>query len=434
MPPTLFDATGRPVDVRALTTPADDTTVAGVRPLGFFPRHPADGITPQRLSALLRMAEYGDTISYLELAEQMEERDLHYRAVLGVRKRSVVQLPLQVVAAGDDADSVADAELVRDALNRDELADELFDLCDAIGKGYSILRVVWETSARSWMPRSFTWRDPRWFRPVGIDGRSFALRTEDNGAEPLPPYAFITHTGKEKSGAPVRGGIARIASWAYLFKNYNIKDWASFIETFGQPFRVGKYEPGATAEDKQALLSALVNIGADAAAMIPRSMLLEFLEVSRSSTDMYERAADWWDRQVSKVVLGQTGTTEVKGGSYAAAKVHNEVRGDIQAADAAQVAATLNQQFVRPVVDLNRGPRKRYPRVVLRLPRDRGVADMADAIGTLVDRGLELEQSVVRDELGFPEPGPGAKLLSPFRKDPAVPPHPAPVVVGPEDA
>ena len=429
MPPTLFDATGRPVDLRALTAPADDVATAGVRAVAFFPRHPADGLTPQRLTAMLRMAEFGDAFSYLELAEQMEERDLHYLAVLGTRKRAVSQLPIQVVAAGDDADSLADAELVRGALNREDLADELFDVADSVGKGYSVLRVVWETSERAWMPQSIRWRDPRWFRATGIDGRTFELRTENGASVPLPPYAWVVHTGKAKSGAPLRGGLARLAAWAYMFKNYDVKDWASYIETYGQPFRVGKYEPGATPEDKNALLTALVNIGSDAAAMIPRSMLLEFVEASRSSTDMYERAADWWDRQISKGVLGQTGTTEVSGGSYAAAKVHNEVRSDIQAADALQIGATLTRQFARPIVELNHGPRRQYPRIALRLPRARAVVDMATAIAELVDRGLELDQGVVRDELGFPDPAPDAKPLRPLQTPAPTPP----AVVGPDE-
>jgi phage gp29-like protein len=42
----------------------------------------------------------------------------------------------------------------------------------------------------------------------------------------------------------------------YLFKNYAVKDWVAFAEVFGMPLRIGKYEPGATKADREALIQA----------------------------------------------------------------------------------------------------------------------------------------------------------------------------------
>ena len=113
-------------------------------------------------------------------------------------------------------------------------------------------------------------------------GRPMPASTPEMGIQPLTaplaPFKFIVHVAKAKAGLPVRGGIARAAGWAYLFKNYVLKDWVTFAEIFGQPLRLGKYSPGATEADKQALLSAVANIGTDAAAIIPESMLIEFVE------------------------------------------------------------------------------------------------------------------------------------------------------------
>ena len=74
--------------------------------------------------------------------------------------------------------------------------------------------------------------------------------------EPLVPYKFIVHVAKAKAGLPIRGGLARAAGWAYLFKNYVLKDWVTFAEVYGQPLRVGKYGPGATEQDKETLLQS----------------------------------------------------------------------------------------------------------------------------------------------------------------------------------
>jgi len=84
----LYDAFGREVDTGMLSKEQAAPTMAGVRNI-FSVMHPSVGLTPHRLSQILHQAEYGDPYLYLELAEEMEEKDLHYLAVLGTRKHAV---------------------------------------------------------------------------------------------------------------------------------------------------------------------------------------------------------------------------------------------------------------------------------------------------------------------------------------------------------
>lgn len=227
---------------------------------------------------------------------------------------------------------------------------------------------------------------------------------------------------RAKAGLPIRGGLARAAGWVYLFKNYVLKDWATFTEVFGQPLRVGMYGPGATENDKRVLLNAVSNVGTDAGAVIPDSMVIEFTEARQSgSADLYERFCDYLDRQVSKAVLGQTLTTETprEGGSRAAAEVHQTVRRDIMNSDARRLAATITRELVKPIVDLNFGPRRRYPQFTLGLPDDQDVKVFADMISELADRGLRVSQKTVLDKLGLPQPQEGEPVLAPARSIPA---------------
>lgn len=408
----LLDADGRPVDLTALRAAQAAPSVTGVRQI--IGGHPAQGLTPARLAALLREAEQGDPTRYLELAEEMEEKDLHYLAVIGTRKRAVAQLDITVDAASDGADDQANADLVRAFLDREELEDEIFDILDAVGKGFSVTEILWETSERQWMPRRLEGRLPQWFVFDRADGRTIRLLTE-SGAEPLAPFKFVVHTHKAKSGLPIRGGLARAAAWGYLFKNYDLKDWIAFAEVYGQPLRVGKYHPGATPADKEVLLKAVANIGSDAAAIIPQSMLIEFVESKLTgNADLYERLATYLDAQVSKAVLGQTLTTEVGDtGSFAAAKVHDSVRGDIERADAKQLAATLNRDLVRPLIELNRGPQAAYPRLKIGRSERTDVGLLAEALSKLVPLGLRVRQAEVRGKLGLDEPEAADELLTP---------------------
>jgi len=190
----------------------------------------------------------------------MEEKDLHYLAVLGTRKNTVAQLELVVRAASSGSEDQRAAAMVREMIGGPlQLDSVLFDVLDAIGKGFSATEIIWDTSGREWFPAQLKWRDPRWFAFDWISGEELLVRTLSGQAiavegetkaqmpthftgggiysplgygigiqpmtAPLAPYKFVTHFAKAKAGLPIRGGLARAAGWAYLFKNYILKDW-----------------------------------------------------------------------------------------------------------------------------------------------------------------------------------------------------------------
>ncbi|MEX2450920.1 MAG: DUF935 domain-containing protein [Rhodospirillales bacterium] len=411
---TLYYPDGRPIDFGKLKEEQAGPSVAGVRQI--VSGHPAQGLTPGRLARILLDAESGDAENYLLLAEEMEEKDLHYLSVMGTRKRAISQLEMTVVAAGDEAEYQKHADFIKDFLTREEIEDEMFDILDAVGKGYSATEIMWDINERMWMPQRLEWRFPQWFEFDRNDGRTLHLRTEQ-GPQPLDPYKFIVHLHKAKSGLPIRGGLARAAAWGYLFKNYDLKDWITFIEVYGQPIRVGKFDAAATDKEKDILLQAVSQIGSDAAAIIPKSMMIEFIKSESSGggtgTKIYEEFAEYIDKQISKAVLGQTLTTEVGDtGSYAAGRVHNDVREDIERADCKQVAATLNHQLVRPMIDLNFGPQKKYPCICIGAPEQTDIKALSDSLANVVPLGLRVKSSEVREKMGLSEPEDDDEVLS----------------------
>src|ERR1700693_5020782 len=124
---TLYDAFGREVDVERLREEQAAPTMSGVRNI-YSSMHPSVGLTPERLTQILREAEFGDPFLYLELAEEMEEKDLHYLAVLGTRKQTVCDLDLEVRPASSAKDDLRAAEMVRAML-----ANDAIDLAAARG-------------------------------------------------------------------------------------------------------------------------------------------------------------------------------------------------------------------------------------------------------------------------------------------------------------
>lgn len=410
----LYDYRGNPIETKKLQEELAAPELAGVR--GPWFDSVANTLTPEVLATVIASVDNNDIESFLTLAEEMEERDLHYADVLGTRKLAVTGLDAMVESVSDNERDVEIADAVRDVVEDDAFDAMLPGLLDALGKGFSVTEILWDRSGPRWTPREYKWRDPRHFMFDIETGSEIRLRDVEDLAKglPLAPFKFLAHKPQIKMGMPIRGGLARLACVAYMLKGYTLKDWWAFMEVFGMPLRVGKYQDGATTEQKASLLRAVSSIGTDAACIISEKMVIDFVEASKTSggDKLFIAAADWIDRQVSKGVLGQTMTTD-DGSSLSQAKVHDQVRGDILVSDAKQASATIRRDLVKPFVDLNFGPQKKYPLFRLVVEESEDLEYFTKAIAPLIDRGLRVQASVVLDKFGLPEAEDGAELLVP---------------------
>jgi phage gp29-like protein len=411
-PPRLLDAYGRPVERKALAVRQAAAGVTGVRQV--WAQSVAAGLTPARLASILRAADQGDITAYAQLAEEMEERDPHYASVLGVRKRAVSGVTPTVEPASEDKRDQEIAEAVQSHIAEHDGWSALVEDClDAVAKGFSVVEIIWDTASTPWRPRGFEWVPGRFLTFDRETGQMLRLLDEADrqyGVE-LTPWKHIVHRSSVKSGHMARGGVARIAAFGWICKAYGLKDWMSFVETYGLPIRVGKYGPDATPEDIEKLFSAVANIGTDAAAVMPQAMQIEFQEASAGRGEtVFENLLRYIDEQVSKLVLGQTMTSD-DGSSQAQATVHNEVRLDIAQADARAVTGTLNRDLVRPFVDLNFGPQAAYPhlKIAIAEPEDTGL--LLTHTAAMAAAGVRIRASEIRARLGYSEPDAGDEVI-----------------------
>jgi phage gp29-like protein len=363
----------------------------------------------------MRDAADGDAREYLILAEEMEERDPHYASVLSTRKRAVAGIEPNVIPASDDPKDIEIADAVQALVDKPEFSVLVTDLLDGLGKGYSVCEIMWDQRGAQWTPREYLWRDPRFFVFDRESGQKLRLLDEADSFEgrPLPPFKFITHMPHLKSGIPIRSGLARLAAVSWMCKAYTLADWMAFAEVFGMPLRLGRYGENASDRDKEVLARAVANLGMDAAAIVPDTMRIEFIEAAKSAggQDLFWRLAEWLDRQLSKAVLGQTMTSD-DGSSNAQAQVHNDVRLDIKNDDGRQVGGTVNRDLVVPFVDLNYGVQERYPRVRIHEEEPEDITALADALDKIVPLGnAGISAREVRERMGFPEPDGDTELL-----------------------
>ncbi len=394
----------------------DTNEIAVAQVTDKYSEYPSNGLTPVKLAEIFKEADAGDVLRQMELFEEMEEKDPHLFSQLQTRKNAVTGLDFEIIPFSDDPRDKEIADFIEEQINGIEsLEDVETDLLDAIGKGFAVSEIMWGYDEGHVVVREIKSRHQKRFFWDSLDD-SFKVRTKDAPEGILlPTNKFIVHRYKARSGHTSRAGILRVVAWMYLFKNYDLKDWVSFAEVYGLPLRLGKYAPGASEADKVALMQALIQIGADAAGIIPDGTSIDFITTEKtSSSDLYERLARYCDEQISKAILGQTLTSDSGGGSYAQSKTHNDVRHDLTVADCKSLASTLRRDLIRPLCIFNFGEDKRVPHIRFDCEESEDLTQTATIIGTLVNEvGLRVPTSFIYKKFSIPEPEADEEVAAP---------------------
>ena len=153
-------------------------------------------------------------------------------------------------------------------------------------------------------------------------------------------------------------------------------------------------------------------------------MMIEIYNQADMHASIPITLCDWSDKSMrrsanAEAVLGQTMTSDVPRsgglGGAGAAKVHDMVRHDIADDDAKKLAASWNRDLVKPIVDINLGPRKRYPQIAIGFPDEDNLEMLGKSLSVFIDRGLEVEQKTILNKFGLSGPSApqGAKAVAP---------------------
>lgn len=413
----IIDQFGNPIDSSVLKEP-QTSRIAMLENQYLTPM--LAGLTPGRLSSILKQADDGDLTAQHRLFADMEERDAHLLCEIGKRKLAVMDLDWDIVPPRNaTAREKADAEWVKEVLTDavDPIEDLLLALMDGIGHGFAPVELEWRRDGAEMLP-AFWPRPQEWFR---LDRPRTELRLIDASAEgaPLQPFGWVLHThGKAKTGYQGRMGLHRALVWPFLYKAYSLGDFAEFLETYGLPMVIGKYYQGASADEKASLMRAVTALGHDARAIMPADMAIEINKVTADGSGTPHLAMiDWADRAQSKAILGQTTSSEARstGMGSGVATVHNEVRQDIRNADARQIAGTITRDLIYPLLALNKGgidSLKRCPRLVFDTGEAEDLVMLADGVDKLVKAGMRtIPVKWVHEKARIPEPAEGEETL-----------------------
>jgi phage gp29-like protein len=395
-----------------------------------FENHPSKGLTPAELASILLLAEQGDLTAQAELFLDMEEKDAHITAELAKRKMAVKKLDWTLEPPRDATEKEKENTKTLELLIRDELdpGSIRMDMLDAIGHGYSCIELGWGRNKQGlWIPNEVEHRSPTWFTTPPDARNTLHLRSTGSVyGEPLQPFGWIAHIHKSRSGYLSRSGLHRVLAWPYLFKNYSVRDLAEFLEIYGLPIRLGKYPQSAGANEKTALLKALLSIGHHAAGIIPDTMQVELQQVmAQGNADAFKTMIDWCEGSISKAILGGTLTSQTgSNGNRSLGDVHNEVRLDIRDDDATQLDQTLSAHLVYPIAILNGlFADNRCPSWVSDTQEPDDLALYAESLPKLTAIGMKIPTRYAHQKLKIPEAEGDEPVLGPATPaTPQVPP------------
>lgn len=142
------------------------------------------------------------------------------------------------------------------------------------------------------------------------------------------------------------GKLLRCSMYA-LYKRSGFGDFAQYVEIFGQPVRVVKYDAydKKTQED---LRKALDETGSSLVMMIPKQADFEMLDgkTSNGTGELQERLINCCNQEMSVAILGNSETTtSSKSSGYAQAEVHADQQMEITIDDMHYVEDMLNSEY-----------------------------------------------------------------------------------------
>lgn len=314
--------------------------------------------SPSRVKAALQLLMQGDFAQAGALVDELLADD-RVQATLGTRINGVLSLPL-VFQPVDDTDR---AQAAATALEQDwwVMATEAMLsqwMTYGLLLGASLAELVWDTSRERSLPRLEVWhpsnvrhKDDEWQIRQGTD--AWLTITPGDGK-----WALFTPFGVKRSGTRA---LIRALAVPWLSKQYAVTDWNHYSELHGSGTRVGKAPVGATDQERQDFRNDLANIASDAAVVLPGGWELELLEAKVGSGEVFDKLIGWADKAIAVAILGQNLTTDVEGGSLAAAAVHENVRYDLVQADVEVLSTTAHNDVLPWWAEFNFGDRALAP-------------------------------------------------------------------------
>ena len=315
-------------------------TTGGLRPLPGQ-QQPSTIIlsTPKRfgidIETFMNAVRAADNIDYyrrtrlLDLYEDITI-DTHLTSVMNRRRDAVNAAQVSFKRNGIPDDSV------HDQLKSPWFGRLIADIIDAKFYGFSLFQFY--RDEHGWINYDLI---PR--KHVDPVRRTIMRRQGEISGPSWDEYPNMLFVGQPRD----LGMLLKAAPWV-IYKRNDVADWAQFAEIFGMPIEDYTYDTGDE-EARARVIKDAQEAGALKKYIHARDVELQLIEAGNKtgSSDLYEGLCERCNKEISKLFLGNTLTTEAQAtGTQALGTVHKKEEDQILKADQNFVLNVLNYDMV----------------------------------------------------------------------------------------
>lgn len=204
-------------------------------------------------------------------------------------------------------------------------------------------------------------------------------------------------------------GFLLKCSFYVVYKRGNFGDWAQYVEIFGQPVRIIKYD-AYDLKTKTELQQVLDESGGALSVLIPKQAEFEMLDAKTSNGDgqLQEKFLQSLNQELSVIILGNTETTNSsKSSGYAQSKTHGKQQLEITKSDLKNMQNMLNCDKFKAILKSYGYPEGQF---IFDMEVDLEDLSLRAAIDLQVATMVPLGDDYWYDTYGIPKPDNFAEL------------------------
>jgi phage gp29-like protein len=329
------------------------------------PGFAANTMDVDKLRGTLAAAEVGDTRDLFALYRDVMVSDSHIQTEFSKRKLAVLGDPTSVQPADKTKpEDVQAAEAIQDMIdwNRENFIHACNHWLDGHLWPVALVEKVFKPSTRPGLRFQLDRLVPvphidldytsGWLQLWGLDPATGYI----NGTREAPdPNRYVVHRGHLLQQADYWGGPFRSLLFWWLMSAMDRDWWARFLDRYGAPFIVGKFDPADDAA--RSILSRAFQAATKIFGLVvSKSTEIELIQAASGQTgDAFKSFFDLCNDQKSILILGQASSAkQAEGGlSNSGNKQHEGVRQDIRQYDQMILSLTIQQQLFRQYLDIN---------------------------------------------------------------------------------
>ena len=191
-------------------------------------------------------------------------------------------------------------------------------------------------------------------------------------------------------------GLLEKAAPMTILKRHSWAHWDEFEQLFGVPFRIAKVN-SMQGEQADMMEQVLKQMGSAAYAIIPPTTEIDIKEHGRGDAHkVFEQKIRIIDAQLSKLILGQTMTTD-SGASFSQSKIHAQTENYVIQADTIKLLSWLNDSLLPAMKSFGYDiPQNAYIDII----KDFQPAERIEIDSKLLKAGIKLSKEYIESTYG----------------------------------